>query len=230
MARSLSLAALALCCACGSALADAIPYPNPGHANPELYSFTATTTGDLSAWFIGNGGAGFESTIGLLVNRVDTGIAGLDNQTSAYGQALDFGTVHAGDELVFKLDVLSTAQTFYTQQSLNFDGINHAYSTAFSGDAPHGIPAGTYIGMEDLAFGGDFNYTDNQFVVSNVTALAVPEPAPLALLLAGLGALGALGVVSSRRVPARGAAARRTRTAAHRSRCASTRRSGCRRR
>jgi hypothetical protein len=183
-----AIAALTLACAAGSAAADAIPYPNPGSPNPVLYTFTATSTGDLTAWFIGNGGAAFDETMGLRVNGVDTGINGLDNQASTYGQALDFGTVHAGDVLVFKLNVLTAAQTYYSQEALNFDGVNHVYSTAFSGDAPHGIPAGTYIGFEDLQGGGNLNFQDEQFVVSNVTT-AVPEPAGLALLLAGLGVL-----------------------------------------
>jgi hypothetical protein len=184
----LAAAALALS---GAAFADAIPYPNPGHENPVLYTFTATSSGDLSAWFLGNGGASYDETLGLLVNGVDTGLSGLDNHSSSYGSTFDFGHVNAGDVLVFKLNVLTTGDTYFSQKSLDLDGINHVYSTHFSGDAPNGIPAGTYVGFEDLNGGGDFNYTDEQFVFSNVTT-AVPEPASLALMLSGIGLLGGL--------------------------------------
>jgi hypothetical protein len=194
MARkpSLIVAALALACAAGSAFAGPIPYPNPGTLNPAVYTFTATTTGDLTAWFLGNGGAGLESTLGLLVNGVDTGIDGLNNHTSAYGETLDFGNVHAGDVLVFKLNVTSPGwqNTWYTDKSLNWDGVQHGYATSYPGDAQHGIPAGAYLGMEDLPgfYLGLTNYTDLQVALSNVSG--VPEPTGLALLLTGLGVLG----------------------------------------
>jgi hypothetical protein len=59
------------------------------------------------------------------------------------------------------------------------------YSTAFSGDALHGIPAGTYVGFEDLRGGGDFDYGDETFVFTNIAA--IPEPETYAMLLVGLG-------------------------------------------
>ena len=70
---------------------------------------------------------------------------------------------------------------------MNGDGVNHVYSTSYAGGGA--VPAGTYVGFEDLPSGGDFNYTDEQFVFTNV-ASSVPEPANVALMLAGVGLLG----------------------------------------
>lgn len=62
--------------------------------------------------------------------------------------------MHAGDVLTFRLNVVTTGEVLYSDKVLNTDGINHVYSAVFSGDAAHGIPAGTYVGFEDLRGGG----------------------------------------------------------------------------
>ena len=172
----------------GSALAaDAIPYPNPGTANPDLYAFSAVSTGTVTAYFMGST-AGYENTLGLLVNGVDTGINGLNDHTSVVGDSLVFN-VTAGDVLTFYIKVTSPALTWYSDASLNSDGVNHIYSTSFSGSSA--VPAGTYIAFEDLQGGGDLNYFDETFAFTNVaTTSTVPEPANMALLMAGLGLLG----------------------------------------
>lgn len=184
---SLAIAALALA-ASASAFADAIPYPGSGSENPLSYTFTATTTGDLSAYFYGSN-ASYDETLGVLVNGVDLGISGLQNHTTPYGTQLDFGNVVAGDVLTFYIDVATTGARYFSDKSLNADGqVNHVYATAFSGDPGH-IPVGTYVAFEDLDHGGDFNYQDEQFVFTNTTTV-VPEPAGASLLLAGLALLG----------------------------------------
>jgi hypothetical protein len=187
--NSILAAALLATTAAGSAFA-ANPYPNPGTQNPVTYTFTAATTGDLTAYFFGTG-ASYTETLGLLVNGVDTTITGLNNQTSSTGDSLDFGTVTAGDTLTFYIDVATTGDTWYSNAALNSDGANHVYSTAYTGGVV-GVPAGTYVAFEDLpAATSDFNYFDETFVFTNVaTTPAVPEPANVALLLAGLGLMG----------------------------------------
>lgn len=185
MKSTLAIAALALA---GSAFADSIPYSTPGTENPLTYSFTASATGDLSAYFYAST-AGYDETLGLLVNGVDLGITGLQNHSTPYGTQLDFGNVNAGDVLTFYINVQTTGATYYSNKALNGDGVNHVYSTAFSGDGGT-IPAGTYVAFEDLDHGGDFNYRDEEFVFTNTTT-TVPEPASVALMLAGLGLMGA---------------------------------------
>ena len=181
----LAVAALALAAA-GAANAGAIPYPNPGTQNPDTYTFTASSDGDLVAYFLGTG-ASYNEDLGVLVNGVDTGLYGLQNHSTAVDTSFNFGSVHAGDVLTFFIRVQTTGDTFYSNPSLNSDGVNHVYSTSYAGGGA--VPAGTYVGFEDLPSGGDFNYTDEQFVFTNV-ASSVPEPANVALMLAGVGLLG----------------------------------------
>jgi hypothetical protein len=184
----LALAALAFAAA-GAAVAAPAAYPTPGSENPATYTFTAAATGDLKAYFVGTGAA-YTEDLGLLVNGADTGIYGLSNHSTAAGTALDFGNVTAGDTLTFFIRVQTTGDVYYSDPSLNVDDVNHIYSNSYAGG--DGLPAGTYVGFEDLPSGGDFNYTDEQFVFTNVSSTSVvPEPANVALMLAGLGLLGA---------------------------------------
>jgi hypothetical protein len=125
--------------------------------------------------------------LSLLVNGVvtpETAAGVLNDHASSMGDFVNLGTVHAGDVLTFRLNVVTTGESLFSDKSMNDDGINHVYSTAFPGDAVHGIPAGTYIGFEDLRGGGDFDYDDETFVFTNVAA--IPEPETYAMLLIGL--------------------------------------------
>jgi len=185
--KTTAAAALLAIGAAGSAFADATPYPNAGTQNPTTYTFTSNG-GDVMAYFMGSS-ASYNESLGLLINGVDSGITGLQNHTAAVGEALDFGTIAAGMTLTFYINVATTGDVFYSDKSLNSDGINHVYSTSFSGAGT--VPAGTYMAFEDLKNGGDLNYHDETFVFTNVgTTPAVPEPANLALLMGGLGLVG----------------------------------------
>jgi len=181
-------AALLAIGATGSALAGATPYPNAGTQNPTTYTFTSSG-GDVKAYFTGSS-ATYNESLGLLINGVDSGITGLQNHSTAVGQSLDFGTIAAGMTLTFYINVASTGNVFYSDKSLNSDGVNHVYSTDVG--ASGSVPAGTYVAFEDLKGGGDLNYHDETFVFTNVGAStpAVPEPANLALLMSGLGVMG----------------------------------------
>ena len=191
--RLTALGAIAATLWATTAIAGPIPYPNAGTENPTTYNFTASTTGDLSAYFTGSGAA-YSEYLGLLVNGVDSGINGLQNHTTPVGTQLDFGNVTAGDTLTFYIKV-NGAHTYYSDPALNVDGENHVYSTSYAGGS--GIPAGTYVGFEDLSLTfdpySDFNYGDEQFVFTNTSTMtsSVPEPTSRAMMLAGFGALGA---------------------------------------
>jgi hypothetical protein len=102
------------------------------------------------------------------------------------GDFVILGSVNAGDILTFQLNVLSTGDTWHSDKTLNSDGLQHTYSTPFSGDIANGIPAGTYVGFEDLYGGGDFDYDDEAFVFTNISISPVPEPESYIMLLAGL--------------------------------------------
>lgn len=169
-----------------NAKADLIPYPDSGTENTTLYTFTATSTGDIGAYFYSET-AGYTNTLSLLVNGVITpeSSAGvLNNHASSKGDFVTLGHVNAGDVLTFQLNVITTGETLFSNKSWNDDGINHVYATSFSGDIVHGIPAGTYVGFEDLHGGGDLDYDDETFVFTNIAA--VPEPETYVMLLIGL--------------------------------------------
>lgn len=186
-----------------SAQAGPIRYAAVGQQNAQEYTFTAAATGDVVAYFVGST-ATYTNEIAMLVNGVATGIQGLNNKTTRNDTALTLGTVQAGDTLVFKLVNIvpgTGVGPWYSQKSLNSDGINHVYSSAWAGN--NALPAGTYVAFEDLPKGGDFNYNDISFVFTNVATAAratVPEPGSLALL-----GLGMVGFAASRRKKARAA-------------------------
>jgi hypothetical protein len=187
------------------ARADAIPYPNVGTPNPITYTFTATSTGPITAYFAGSG-AGYDNELGLLINGAPTGIIGLDDHTSTVGQSLVLGDATAGDTLVFVLQNNSLGEDAYSDPSMNVsydspgetDGHNHVYSVPYTATSPvfAGIPVGTYVGFEDLPFpGSDFNYFDESFVFTDVSVAThgVPDAASsLALLGMGCGCMGFL--------------------------------------
>ena len=195
--RRLSIV-LALACLAGAApalLADSIPYSNVGNLAPTV-SLVASSTGNVTGYFIGQS-AGDDSVIRMVdVTSGTVSAYFFQNHSTAVGATQNFGAVTAGDILVFELLNTSAAWTFATDPAYSGDGINHGYVTAFAGGVLGStlFPAGTYIGMEDLPFGGDFDYNDNQFLFTNVSAAPTPEPGSLILLGTGI-----LGVASTLR-------------------------------
>jgi len=159
--------------------------------NPVFSNFVAAESGDVTVYFAGSD-AGYTSELGLLVDGVPTGITGLNNHTSALGQAFNLGFAPVGASLTFFINVLTTGETYFTDPARNPDAVNHAYAEPFAGGTIGGsssvFPAGTYIGFEDIGGGGDLDYNDVQFIFQNV---AVPGPIAGAGLPALLGLAGA---------------------------------------
>jgi hypothetical protein len=214
--RTIALVAAAASLMMGLATSQAdagslIPYQNIGTYNSDTYSFSATATGDITAYFTG-ASAGYDNQIGLFVNGVSTGVYGLDDHSTPIGQSLNLGPVNAGDTLTFVLDILTLGGAkVYSDPALNVgydggpatgtdDGHNHIYSTSYDGLNPAfgAVPAGTYVAFEDLSFpNSDYDYNDETFVFTNTSTItdqggpSVPEPATWALMLLGVGAVGA---------------------------------------
>jgi hypothetical protein len=187
-----------------------IPYPNVGTPNPITYSFIASGNGPIVAYFAGTG-ASYTESVGMYVNGVlSPNGFGLDNQTSSIGESFDMGNVTAGESIVFAIQVVNLGNAIaYSDPSLNvpYDSLdgggnvanhNHVYSVAYdasSGLLSPSIPSGTYVAFEDLPFpNSDYNYFDETYVFTNVSAASpasVPEPASLiAWLLLGGFAIG----------------------------------------
>ena len=87
----------------------------------------------------------------------------------------------AGDELIFSLYVKNTGNTFYTgDSSRNPDNLAHASAITSLVDGLYV----TEVGFEDLYGGGDLDYNDFMFSLTNVVdpPELVPEPSILMLL------------------------------------------------
>jgi len=205
------LAAAVIALFAAHAMAGSVPYQNVGHVAP-TNTFTATATGVITGYFVLGGSASggyagdldYVQMLDLTNPSADTGWH-FDNQTTVAGATANFGNVQAGDVLEFQLRNAYLTTTgnpngiiLSSNPANSYDGLNHAYSTSFAGGTLNGvnIPAGTYVGMEDLpeSFYGytgisDFNYNDDTFVFTDVGAndpSATPEPGSLVLMGTGL--------------------------------------------
>src|SRR5207248_9656844 len=131
---------------------DAISYPTTGIQTHVIYTFTATATGDVVAYFAGST-ASFENTLGLNINGVSTGIFGLDNQTTPVGTSLILGSATIGDTLTFVMhNVVPGLGDLFSDPTMNgaYDGgvsHNHIYSTIYTGTGPvfPGVPPGIFV-------------------------------------------------------------------------------------
>lgn len=200
--RMFTLIPAALATAAMAAPAGAVlfRYPDIGTAgteNPDTYAFTATGNGPLIGYYMGSTAA-FDESLGLKVN----GTVVADNIFANHGTpnftAFDFGDVHAGDVLEFFITVAQTGDVFSSDSARNVDGLNHVFASSYAGEPWVGMPAGTFLGFEDMKGGGDLNYNDLTFVFTNLNATVVPplspvpEPASWAMMLAGFGLVGVL--------------------------------------
>ena len=83
-------------------------------------------------------------------------------------------------------------------------GVSHAYVTPVTTSSIFGValPAGsnTFVGLEDrsAAEHSDYDYNDDQFVLTGTTTASAPEPGSIALL--GTGILVAAGLIRRRLV------------------------------
>lgn len=112
----------------------------------------------------------------------------LNNQTAKPGAQYSLGSFQAGAELAFTMFVKTTGFAYYTgDASRNPDSFIHAAYDLTSNQSLN-------IGFEDIFGGGDKDYDDLVFSLTNVSVgpsvSPVPEPQIVALLAAGLMLIG----------------------------------------
>ncbi len=182
------------------AVGDAIPYNNTGQIAPSVVTYASSSSG-VGLYFAGSS-AVLDDSIDIydVTTGYDSGNL-LGNHTTALGTMVKVGTspgeINGGDQLVLYID--SPDGRFASVASYSADGVNHAYITPFSAGMLGStlVPAGLYVGMEDLPNGiSDFDYNDDTFVLTGLTTVT-PEPG--SLLLVGTGMLAAVGVLGRRR-------------------------------
>lgn len=123
----------------------------------------------------------------------NTGQFIFNNQASPVGSTVNLGSFAPGTELIFRLYVNNTANSFFTGlASRNPDGQAHARVEA------GWMPDTTLVSFEDL-LNGPFDYNDLSFSFTNTFSApgAVPEPSTWAMMILGFGAVG--GVLRRRR-------------------------------
>jgi hypothetical protein len=194
-----------------AAVADCIPYCHIGGNAPMRSSnMIASDSGDVQGYFFGHQANDMSLVRMWDVTTNTTSPWVFNNLTTQVGAKVDFGAVNKGDVLVFELwaAMQNTAQPgagaiYYSLPQMNPDKLNHFYSAVWNGGMVDSafIPAGTFMGGEDLPFPyNDWDYNDNEFVwsISGQQQAAfenapVPEPGSLTtMLLAGLGAISGL--------------------------------------
>ena len=119
----------------------------------------------------------------------------LNSKTNTAGEIFSLGSFSEGAELVFKLFVTNTGKSFFNGPAArNADGVIHARYK-------YGENKQVLVGFEDLWGGGDRDYNDLIFSLSNVyfaDNVLQPVPEPETYLLMGLGVLS-LGWMRSKR-------------------------------
>ena len=193
MRRVASAALLMVCVLVVPAQAAIIPYGNIGIEAPAGPSYNVVHSGLVTATISYPADAAYTDRFGYRINNGPDILTGLQNHGSV-GTSISF-LANAGDRLtIFELN--GVGETFYSDHSLNSDGLTHVYQQNYVAILGIPVPGGLYFGFEDLRDGGDFDYNDFSVVVANV-ASAVPEPSNWAMLL--LGFMGLAYVVRNRR-------------------------------
>jgi hypothetical protein len=142
----------------------------PGTLGAELFS----TGGNLTVEILPSS-AGYTNELHLSVSGTDHFIGTNRDVGNVFNLALP-----AGDDLHFRIFVRDTGDTFHLAGSANLDGMSH-------GIVDYGEAGIADVGFEDLFGGGDRDFNDLVFRVSEVAdSIINPEPASLVLMVSGV--------------------------------------------
>ena len=157
--------------------------PRPYDLSPSTAKLFTATAGEVILTFLSKT-ASYSNDLFLQ----GTPVAILNNQTANPGAQYSLGSFQAGTELAFTMFVNSTGFAYYTGDAgINPDSFLHAAYDVTSNQTLN-------IGFEDIFNGGDRDYDDLVFSLSNVsvgpTLSPVPEPETFGMLALGLTLLG----------------------------------------
>jgi hypothetical protein len=182
--------------------AQAAPVPPEG---TEGWHVFVKTDGPVTATYQGSG-ADFNNDLYLMLDRSgkpgnDGNLANdllvFNNHSTPLGEARNLGTFSGGTELMFRLHVNTTGDDFFTgPRSSNPDGEFHARAQ------DNWLPDTTLVSFEDRYNSFDRNFNDLSSSYSNTVA-AIPEPESYAMLLVGLGVIGAIARRGRKNPPSR---------------------------
>jgi uncharacterized protein DUF4114/PEP-CTERM motif-containing protein len=147
--------------------------------------FLVATDGAVEATFLGSDAGYFNI---LYLDSPDSwGTGSIFDKSTDYGTQISLGEFNAGTELIFRLFVSNTGLSFYNgegSRNSETDGLPHAMAITTLLDNDLYL---TTVGFEDLRGGGDLDYNDFMFSLSNVIdPPGIPEPSVLLLLAIGL--------------------------------------------
>lgn len=129
--------------------------------------------------------ASYSSDLVLIDAVGDTGgVFLMNNKKTPLGTMVDLGSFVAGTPLVFRLDVLTTGNSFFTGLASD-NPLGFIEYALFTENADGSIT----VGFEDIRGGGDRDFNDLVFTIFEV--VETPIPGAVLFMLTGLAGFGA---------------------------------------
>lgn len=87
------------------------------------FTFKVAEDGEIGGYFAGSTAA-YDSYITAIIGGVER-VPSIFNHGLNIGDYVSFGTAFAGESVVFKISVANTGDVFYSDSTLNSDGLNY---------------------------------------------------------------------------------------------------------